>query len=786
MKMEKQGALDSEEYVGPRYTSFSNKTLAEKIERISVADKSGNIEEIKIIISAIDTRKQKLITGFDYFVGNSSDISILKALEPLIKVISHKDITYLFKTLLKHSKLRLVINSIELCNRFKIFETDDTAITFSYFESLFNNLEIDNFYFAIDFLQQNGIRLIRPERIFVFEKMLFLEDKDVIEIIKELQKRGIEINIKKTQLEIENLGEGETSYRLIAEEDFNRPNWYEGLNDSVIIFSIREFSRAIKESRTSDALLYLQKIAEFRNGIERIFPKIIELVEEGKLPILETQSALFSALDEKSKLTTQNFLGWALFVYEENETLLFDSVKAYGNALSTKTQKPIYYLNRRSLLNFLETTKWRNSEHAIRFMKMTIDLANIYKIPFGYFLMEAPFGRSTEFIESVEGITGVNIDSSLFGLALTYFEENGEPGELEKVIDFGIKRNLFDSFNFARLYKVGLLNLDVGILKYIVDSNLVIQEKRNSLRQTLLSYELSGGNLSLALRLFSISAELKDQDSFDSVVLIQKCSFPDILEVEELIGKYLLAGLPFDEVSVGSLCNRYSRNNQYGEVLRVLDTYKNFYSSEDTVLKIYRLAAFSNLNMVEEAKEELKALLLDKNEYLIKRYAPSILRKIKDPSMASIAQSLNFELKESNKEYRVREIVEISGGIVRDRNLPKEIKSIYDSVCQVCGEILESPFGRISEAAHIQPLGQPHFGSDDLSNLLCLCPNHHKLFDSSGWYLSDALEIFETSSHKEIGVLRVEMGHEISPSSVIYQRNYAINAANRKKRLWNN
>jgi hypothetical protein len=45
---------------------------------------------------------------------------------------------------------------------------------------------------------------------------------------------------------------------------------------------------------------------------------------------------------------------------------------------------------------------------------------------------------------------------------------------------------------------------------------------------------------------------------------------------------------------------------------------------------------------------------------------------------------------------------------------------------------VESERSFLREAAHIRPLGAPHNGPDTLDNTLCLCPNHHVLFDHGG------------------------------------------------------
>lgn len=68
--------------------------------------------------------------------------------------------------------------------------------------------------------------------------------------------------------------------------------------------------------------------------------------------------------------------------------------------------------------------------------------------------------------------------------------------------------------------------------------------------------------------------------------------------------------------------------------------------------------------------------------------------------------------------------------IVRDQKLVDEIKKKYRNTCQLCGIRMRVRPGRYhSEVHHIKPLGRPHNGPDQLSNMLCLCPNHHTLLD---------------------------------------------------------
>lgn len=73
--------------------------------------------------------------------------------------------------------------------------------------------------------------------------------------------------------------------------------------------------------------------------------------------------------------------------------------------------------------------------------------------------------------------------------------------------------------------------------------------------------------------------------------------------------------------------------------------------------------------------------------------------------------------------------------IKRDYSLPDKIKDIYSNKCQICGAKLPSPKGDISIGAHIKGLGKPHEGPDKLSNMFCLCPNHHAQFDAFSFYV---------------------------------------------------
>ncbi|MBD2095448.1 HNH endonuclease [Trichocoleus sp. FACHB-591] len=105
--------------------------------------------------------------------------------------------------------------------------------------------------------------------------------------------------------------------------------------------------------------------------------------------------------------------------------------------------------------------------------------------------------------------------------------------------------------------------------------------------------------------------------------------------------------------------------------------------------------------------------------------------------------------------------------IVRDTNQARRIKELYDYCCQVCSTRFEGAVGPYAEAAHIRPLGIPHNGCDSVDNLLCLCPNHHVLFDYGAFSVADNLSLIGIE-----GVLTVIAEHKIHPDNLRYHREH--------------
>jgi putative restriction endonuclease len=104
--------------------------------------------------------------------------------------------------------------------------------------------------------------------------------------------------------------------------------------------------------------------------------------------------------------------------------------------------------------------------------------------------------------------------------------------------------------------------------------------------------------------------------------------------------------------------------------------------------------------------------------------------------------------------------------VVRDPRLGKWVKSLHEHKCQVCGIQINTAAGYYAEAAHIKAVGEPHNGPDTIENLLCLCPNHHLMFDKGVFVINDDLTFLGIN-----GKLTAHEDHPISIEFVQYHRN---------------
>ena len=108
--------------------------------------------------------------------------------------------------------------------------------------------------------------------------------------------------------------------------------------------------------------------------------------------------------------------------------------------------------------------------------------------------------------------------------------------------------------------------------------------------------------------------------------------------------------------------------------------------------------------------------------------------------------------------------------VVRSTAVAQQVKKLHRYACQACGVQLTVPAGPYAQGAHIRPLGRPHDGPDTPDNVLCLCPNHHVLFDLGAFVISDDLTFLDPLSGREQRKLRTHPKHTIDVQQLAYHR----------------
>lgn len=162
------------------------------------------------------------------------------------------------------------------------------------------------------------------------------------------------------------------------------------------------------------------------------------------------------------------------------------------------------------------------------------------------------------------------------------------------------------------------------------------------------------------------------------------------------------------------------------------------YYDESTLLKIV-----SDEYALLEKKGEIKsndAITLSRiYKHVTGRPIPKII--ISDPDLIDIEEQNEIEsLKPIYDKERIREelkkvkatdsvMVVINNKVYkRDNRTIALLKTLRGHKCQICGKAIEKKDGTFYvEAAHITPKSEK--GQEIPSNILLLCPNHHKEFD---------------------------------------------------------
>jgi putative restriction endonuclease len=167
---------------------------------------------------------------------------------------------------------------------------------------------------------------------------------------------------------------------------------------------------------------------------------------------------------------------------------------------------------------------------------------------------------------------------------------------------------------------------------------------------------------------------------------------------------------------------------------------------------------YDGLYLIEEYWHEK-----GRSGYVVWRFR---LSKINYSHISEINSSILNEPESNYGETNRKE--QVVNRIIRESKNSRYIKELYEYKCQICEIQIKTPTGYYMEAAHIKGLGKPHSGPDTKENLICLCPNHHVMFDLGMISIDDDFNIIGLENIK----LKTQKNHNIDNEFVNYHREH--------------
>ncbi len=116
--------------------------------------------------------------------------------------------------------------------------------------------------------------------------------------------------------------------------------------------------------------------------------------------------------------------------------------------------------------------------------------------------------------------------------------------------------------------------------------------------------------------------------------------------------------------------------------------------------------------------------------------------------------------------------------IIRRGENKRFLQTVYEGKCQLSGVRLIMPGDSFSiDCAHIRPLGRPHSGEDDVSNMLSLSPTMHRLFDRGCVRIDPgtlSVRLLHGNDVPHLTRLLLLGGHRVSPRNLAYHISHVL------------
>ena len=669
-------------------------------------------------------------------------------------------------------------------------------LTVALLERYFNNFGEDKFLEALIYFRAKGVEVLSNlKETLAFERMI---PRSISE------KRNFVANLLENHFELFKATKGENNEKIFLPLDIDfleNKDWIDNL-------SLPEWERDIRTfadiSQTKNLSLGVAHLMESEVGWNLKAKWLIislswNLATETDINYISEVSAKMMEIKIKSAYKFTITLAWKIYSlgYKNKALEIVETYKSkYAEAEADLSTMMKYNANPRSFaanIKLVRSLNFENLAEIESFLAIikSLDRQNLYPRYFlEYFVQNYPSLYSEEYFSNLKN----SVNEEALETAMDYYFEMQVCTDTKNLDRFKtllqevITRKLLDERHLVQGIRLATAVSDEIFLDYILEQIPEEWAGDTYIFSERVNFELSRDNFFGIDQLLVERIEKNFLIRDEQIVHLSRNVESKFLErIEVTLDLLVSMGHSIPSKAVTSLCERLALRRRPDVMGRLIEKYRNILG-ENIVYSELQLLLFHLGNQDYSSSQFVTKSILSATMSPELRF--HIDKNFKDPSNpqeSEVIEALRFEFapkRDQKKTTRLASVQVYENHILRSRDIVKEVKRMYDDTCQVCRSPLETPFGRIVEAAHIRGLGSPHFGPDSVGNLLCLCPNHHKLFDASAFFLDSDLRIINSISGETEGSLYVSEEHLLIESCLNYQRSYAVNAAAKKIRNW--
>jgi hypothetical protein len=263
------------------------------------------------------------------------------------------------------------------------------------------------------------------------------------------------------------------------------------------------------------------------------------------------------------------------------------------------------------------------------------------------------------------------------------------------------------------------------------------------------------------LKYKNLKSDYKDQEQLESII------FKDYIK-----GNFIFRNVR--HTYIDHVKNYRPTKKEMQKIQQIIVDYKK-QNGKSSIFRDYKVLEIDNKNyfevILEENNSESKFFGEQGNENRMMKLIPSEENEEHKPSIAEMS---SLDIKGLSQGMLTPEKITREINLIkRNQKLVTRLKELYDNTCQICGLRVNIGNGFYCEVHHIKPLGKNHNGPDTMDNMLCVCPNHHIMFDMGALSIDlNNWTVIHKDEDEDIHGRPILKKHNINNEYIKYNHNY--------------